>query len=144
MANNIQVRKVSALNDFKEYNQNGILDLNNSYCFIGYPDSNNNIPHNYKISLSYIQELSYQYTSNLLQPIINNIVNDFNKQLETITYNLTYTFNTKHEVVMGYIRNFMGEHPDISAYWNNAEILIKQYWGKNTIDPEDYNITIKT
>lgn len=121
MVSNIQVRKVSELKNYNTYLSELDLNKDNSYILVAYP-SNDNIPHNYKINLGDIQRYSYSYTSQLINKIIDE----------------------KFNLLMSYITYILGTHPDISEYWNTVEPIIKQYWGQETVDMYDDNITIDT
>jgi hypothetical protein len=130
----IQVRKVSQLNNYKEYLDNNKLSYTNSYFMVSYPSNNSNIPHNYKVSLNDIQQFSYDYIAPQLTYTItyyvNMVANDIRKE-----------YDDKFNMLLSYISDVMNTSPDISAYWNTVGYFIKQYYGKDTIDPEDTLVT---
>lgn len=130
----IQVRKVSQLNNYKEYLDNNKLSYTNSYFMVSYPSNNSNIPHNYKVSLNDIQQFSYDYIAPQLTYTItyyvNMVANDIRKE-----------YDDKFNMLLSYISDVMNTSPDISAYWNTVGYFIKQYYGKDTITLEDTLVT---
>jgi hypothetical protein len=129
----IQVRKVSQLDDYATYSLQKTLAYNNSYLLVGYPAFNEDtqlMPHNFKISLQDIQEISYAYVSNILIPQFNQTIS-----------NIRADYDAKFELLLSYIAHIMRTNPDISAYWNRVGDYIKQYYGKDYIDYADTVLT---
>ena len=130
----IQVRKVSQLNNYKEYLDNNGLSYTNSYVMVSYPSNNSNFPHNYKISLSDIQQYSYDYIAPQVTYTITYYVNMVANQIRE-------DYDNKFNILLSYVSDIMRTSPDISAYWNTVGYFIKQYFGKDTISHEDTLLT---
>lgn len=128
----LQVRKVSQLKNYLSYDG---LSYTNSYILIGYPSKDATIPHNYKISLEDIKQISYSYISDIL-------TSQFSQALEEEILKVRQEYDEKLAHIMGYITDIIGTHPDISAYWNKVGDYIKQYYGKDYIDEVDKITTI--
>lgn len=130
----IQVRKVSQLNNYKDHLDNNKLSYTNSYFMVSYPSNNSNFPHNYKISLSDIQQYSYDYIAPQLTYTITYYVNMVAGQIRN-------EYDDKFNMLLSYVSDAMRTSPDISAYWNTVGYFIKQYFGKDTIDYTDTVLT---
>lgn len=130
----IQVRKVSQLNNYKEYLDNYNLTYTNSYFMVSYPSNEQEFPHNYKISLSDIQQYSYDYIAPQLTYTITYYVNMVAGQIRK-------EYDDKFNMLLSYVSDAMRTSPDISAYWNTVGYFIKQYFGKDTIDYTDTVLT---
>lgn len=129
----IQVRKVSQLPNYAEYVEK--LNSYNSYVMVGYP-SNENTPHNFKITLDDIQKMAYTYTA-------EQMLGPLNAHISYITQQIYDHFNNKIDTLLSYILNYVGEYPDISYYWNIVGYYVKQRWSQDYARPEDYMITIR-
>lgn len=140
----IQVRKVSALQNYSEYRNNTQTPLYDSgaYILVGYPGHKHDAPHNFKVSIDDITQFAYTYITPIFDSKLNDLSILFKNTLDNTVNELTEYYNKKFEYLLEYIKAFHADKPDISAQWSIYEPYIKQYWNKETIDEDDYNVVL--
>jgi len=130
----LQIRKVSQLPNYssyyKYYEDQASLSYTNSYLMVGYP-SNTNIHHNYKITLEDLNNIAYTYVSPKLWEVVN-------AHITYVTDEIYKHFNQKFDMLLSYMMDSMGDQPNISYYWNIVGPYIRQHWGKDYVEPDDY------
>ena len=147
----IQVRKVSQLNNYKEYLDNYNLTYTNSYFMVSYPSNEQEFPHNYNLYLIIFLLDMYIHPSGAITISLEGQYS-YDYIAPQLTYTITYYVNMvagqirkeyddKFNMLLSYVSDAMRTSPDISAYWNTVGYFIKQYFGKDAIDYTDTVLT---